>query len=143
MTPRTAHSEYPGGIRSDGLPAALSDPARLAAVEATGLMDTEAERVFDDLARVAAAVTGCERAFITLVDEHRSFWKSCVGVDAREVSERGSPVGESFCYFLVGLDGEPFVVEDAAGDPRTVGHPSVGPMRIGSWAGYPIKGCLL
>jgi GAF domain-containing protein len=46
-------------------------------------------------------------------------------------------VEDSFCYFLVGLaDG--FVVEDAAIDPRTRDHPSVKPMKIGAWAGYPI-----
>ena len=47
---------------------------------ATGLLDTEPEQPFDGLAEVAAAITGCERAFITLVDGDRSFWKSCVGV---------------------------------------------------------------
>jgi serine phosphatase RsbU (regulator of sigma subunit) len=49
-------------------------------------------------------------------------------------------VGGSFCYFLVGLEGEPFAVADAATDPRTRDHPSVGPMQIGAWAGYPILG---
>ncbi|WP_234352062.1 MULTISPECIES: PP2C family protein-serine/threonine phosphatase [unclassified Streptomyces] len=47
-------------------------------------------------------------------------------------------MGQSFCYFLVGLEGQPFLVEDAATDPRTAGHPSVGPMHIGAWAGYPL-----
>ncbi len=64
---------FPGGLRPDGLPAALSDPRRIAAVQATGLLDTEPEQPFDDLAGLAAAITGCERAFITLVDEDRSF----------------------------------------------------------------------
>jgi serine phosphatase RsbU (regulator of sigma subunit) len=32
---------FPGGLRPDGLPAALSDPRRIAAVQATGLLDTE------------------------------------------------------------------------------------------------------
>ena len=45
---------------------------------------------------------------------------------------------ESFCYFLVGLGGAPFVIEDAAADPRTSSHPSVRPMKIGAWAGYPL-----
>jgi serine phosphatase RsbU (regulator of sigma subunit) len=85
-----------------------------------------------------AAVTGCRRALITLVDERRSFWKSCIGVDAAEVAGRQNPVRESFCYFLVGLGGAPFVIEDAAADPRTSSHPSVRPMKIGAWAGYPL-----
>ncbi|MYX98322.1 SpoIIE family protein phosphatase [Streptomyces sp. SID486] len=136
----TVQPMFVGGTRPDGLPAALSDPRRLAAVEATGLLGTGPDDVFEDLAQVAAAVTGCGRAFITLVDEHRSFWKSCVGVDAADISQRQHPVAESFCYFLVGLDGAPFVVEDATADPRTAGHPALGPMKIGAWAGYPVLG---
>ena len=131
-------SMFPGGLRPDGLPAALSDPRRIAAVLATGLLDTEPEQPFDDLAGLAAGMTGCERAFITLVDEDRSFWKSCVGVDIQQTS-RQNPARESFCYFLVGL-GDRFVVDDAAEDPRTRDHPSVAPMKIGAWAGYPILG---
>jgi serine phosphatase RsbU (regulator of sigma subunit) len=129
---------FPGGLRPDGLPAALSAPERLAAVRATGLLDTGPEDPFDDLARLAAAVTGCGRALITLVDERRSFWKSCIGVDAADAAGGQTPVRESFCYFLVGLGGAPFVIEDAAADPRTSGHPSVRPMKIGAWAGYPL-----
>jgi GAF domain-containing protein len=125
---------FPGG-----LPAALSAPERLAAVRATGLLDTGPEGPFDDLARLAAAVTGCGRAFVTLVDERRSFWKLCIGVpDTADVAGRQDPVLESFCYFLVGLGGAPFVIEDAAADPRTSSHPSVRPMKIGAWAGYPL-----
>jgi serine phosphatase RsbU (regulator of sigma subunit) len=132
-------SIFPGGLRPDGLPAALSDPRRIAAVLATGLLNTKPEPPFDDLAEIAAAITGCERAFITLVDEDRSFWKSCVGVDLQQSGVRQIPARESFCYFLVGL-GDRFVVEDAAEDPRTRDHPAVAPMKIGAWAGYPILG---
>jgi serine phosphatase RsbU (regulator of sigma subunit) len=130
---------FPDGVRADGLPAALSDPRRVAAVQATGLLDTDPEPAFDDLASLAAEMTGCGRAFITLVDETRSFWKSCVGVDVRQAGGRQDPVRESFCYFLVGL-GDRFVVDDATRDPRTRDHPSVRPMKIGAWAGYPITG---
>ncbi|MFD4748741.1 PP2C family protein-serine/threonine phosphatase [Streptomyces rubiginosohelvolus] len=130
--------DFVGGLRADGLPTALSDPARLAAVSATGLLDTGPEEVFEDLAALAARVTGSGRAFVTLVDEERSFWKSCVGVAATDLAQRQNPARESFCYFLVGLAGAPFIVDDAAADPRTREHPSVGPMSIGAWAGYPL-----
>ncbi|MFD3875254.1 PP2C family protein-serine/threonine phosphatase [Streptomyces sp. NPDC058623] len=140
---RTDQTAFPGTVRSvraDGLPSALSHPRRLKAVAATGLLDTGPEEAFDDLAQMAATLTRSARAFITLVDDRRSFWKSCVGVDATTIEERQKPVRESFCYFLVDLVGEPFIVEDAATDPRTRDHPSVAAMRIGAWAGYPILG---
>lgn len=129
---------FPGVLRSDGLPSALSDPLRLAAVAATGLMNTPAENVFDDLAGLAAVLTGCSRSFVTLVDEDRVYWKACLGVDRAAVRRRGTPVSEGFCPYVIGSGGEPFVVADAATDPRTRGHPSVGPMKIGAWAGCPI-----
>lgn len=130
--------EFAAGLRGDGLPAALSDLARLAAVRTTGLLDTGPEPVFDDLATLAARVTGSGRAFVTLVDADRSFWKSCIGVDAASPADRQNPVRESFCFYLIGLAGDRFVVDDAATDPRTRDHPSVKPMSIGAWAGYPL-----
>lgn len=126
--------------QTDGLPRQLWDRARLAAVTATELLDTGPEQVFEDLAGLAARVTASGRAFITLVDERRSFWKACVGVDAAAIEDRQNPVEESFCSFLIGLDGEPFIVDDAANDPRTRDHPSVKPLHIGAWAGYPLLG---
>jgi serine phosphatase RsbU (regulator of sigma subunit) len=130
-------SFFTGGVRADGLPAALSDRQRLAAVAATGLLDTDPEPVFEDLAGLAAAMTDCSRAFITVTDDQRSFWKSCVGVDATTIEDRQNRVEDSFCTFVVGI-GDRFVVEDVANDPRTRDHPSVKPMKIGAWAGYPI-----
>ena len=70
--PAVTGSMFPAGLRPDGLPAALSDPRRIAAVRATGLLDTPPEQPFDDLTGLAATITGCERAFITLVDEDRT-----------------------------------------------------------------------
>jgi len=70
--------------------------------------------------------------------ERLSFWKSCVGVNAPEITDRQNPVRESFCYFLVGLSGTPFVIQDAAADPRTSTHPSVGyPSRRADQRGVP------
>lgn len=125
------------GLGPDRLSAAVSDPARVAAVRATGLMDTGPEESFDDLAELAATVTGCRRAFITLVDDRRSFWKSCVGVDVREIGARQRPLRDGFCARVVG-SGEPFTVSDAARDPRTTGHPALAAMAIGAWAGCPL-----
>lgn len=130
---------FPSGLRADGLPAALSDPERLAAVTATGMMDTPQEEAFDQIAALAADITGCDRAFVTFVDESRSFWKAHEGVELSAVSDRQNPVRESFCSFVVGLEAQStFAVADAAGDPRTRDHPSVAPMKIGAWAGSPI-----
>ncbi|MFV2103543.1 hypothetical protein [Micromonospora sp. LOL_024] len=65
-----------GGIRTaDGpaLPTALFDPARLAAVRRTGLLDTGPEEPFDRLSRLAATMLGTPFVLVTIVDETRSF----------------------------------------------------------------------
>ncbi|MEU0759352.1 GAF domain-containing SpoIIE family protein phosphatase [Streptomyces microflavus] len=129
--------EYPGGVPEDGLPAVLSDPARLAALEASGMFGSAPEQVFDDLTRLAKSVTGAAISAITFVGDERTYWKSVphLPYGGAEVWQNG--VGESFCYFAVGAQG-PFVVEDAEKDPRTAGHQAIGPWGVGAWAGFPI-----
>jgi len=115
------------------------DPERLAAVRATGLLDTAAEEPFDRLAALAGTVLETPLAFITLVDERRSFWKSCIGVAATDPAERQNLVEESFCQYVIGA-GEELIVGDAAADPRTRDNPSIKGMGIAAWAGFPLYG---
>nr|WP_239146787.1 GAF domain-containing SpoIIE family protein phosphatase [Streptomyces sp. SID10815] len=129
--------EYPGGLREDGLPAVLSDPARLAALEASGMIGSAPEQVFDDLARLAVSVTGAAISAITFVGQTRTYWKSVPHLPYGGVENWQNAVGDSFCYFAVGANG-PFVVEDAENDPRTAGHRAIGPWGVGAWAGFPI-----
>ncbi|CAM5267248.1 GAF domain-containing SpoIIE family protein phosphatase [Streptomyces xanthochromogenes] len=129
--------DYPGGVREDGLPAALSDPARLAALEASGMIGSAPEQMFDDLTRLAVSVTGSAISAITFVGETRTYWKSVPHLPYGTVDEWQNAVGDSFCYFAVGAEG-PFIVEDAEKDPRTAGHQAIGPWGVGAWAGFPI-----
>jgi serine phosphatase RsbU (regulator of sigma subunit) len=129
--------EYPGGARADGLPAVLADPARLAALAESGQVGSAPEGVFDDLTRLAMAVTGCGISAVTFVGEHRTFWKSVPHLPSGDVEAWQNAVGDSFCYFPVGMNA-PFIVEDADKDPRTAGHPAIGPWGVGAWAGFPI-----
>jgi serine phosphatase RsbU (regulator of sigma subunit) len=129
--------DYPGGVRADGLPAVLSDPVRLASLASTGQVGTAPEPVFDDLARLASSVTGCGLAAITFVGEYRTYWKSVPSLPYGGSEAWQNPVGDDFCYFPIGLNG-PFIIEDAVNDPRTAGHPAIGPWGVGAWAGFPI-----
>ncbi len=129
--------QYPGGFRADGLPAVLDDPARLAALRASGQIGSMPEAVFDDLTRLAAAVTGVPLSALTFVGDVRTYWKSVTTVDYGSFDAWQNAVGDSFCYFPVGTGGA-FVVNDAATDPRTAGHIAIGPWGVGAWAGFPI-----
>ena len=116
------------------------DPQRVAAVEATRLLDSEPDESFDQLARLAAAVLGVPWVFVTLVDEHRSFWVSAVGVDPDPGSGLYGEhsVGDSFCQYVIAADGA-VVIDDARLDPRSERNPSIESMGVVAWAGFPLR----
>jgi hypothetical protein len=66
----------------------VDDPTRLAAVHATGLLDTPPEASFDRLTRLAARLTGAPVSFISLVDGQRDFYKSNYGFPEPLASKR-------------------------------------------------------
>ncbi|WP_091446209.1 PP2C family protein-serine/threonine phosphatase [Micromonospora yangpuensis] len=127
-----------GGPAPRALPAQIFDPLRLAAVHRTGLLDTGAEEPFDRLAQLAATLLGTPFAFVTVVDDRRSFWKSCIGVDTTDPQDRQNPVQESFCQYVIGTDAE-LIVADARVDPRTRDNPSIELMGVVAWAGCPVR----
>ena len=122
------------------LQAGVIDPQRVAAVEATRLLDSEPDESFDQLARLAAAVLGVPWVFVTLVDEHRSFWVSAVGVDPDPGSGLygENTVGDSFCQYVIAADGA-VIIDDARLDPRSAGNPSIKSMGVVAWAGFPLR----
>ncbi len=113
---------------------ATRDPQRLAAVLATGLLDTDAEPRFDDLTRLAALLVGAPFAFATLVDDERCFWKSQFGVDG-DVREKA--VEESFCQYVVRAQA-PIVVSDALSNEIAQHNPTVASMGVRAWVGFPL-----
>lgn len=120
-----------------GIPAKVYDPARLAAVAATGMLDTAPEESLDDLAELAAVVTGASLAFVALVGARRSFWKAVAGPRAGEIVRRDQRVEHDPCHLLVATDRE-LIAEDATADARLA--QIVAGRGIGAWAGFPIHG---
>lgn len=117
------------------LPEAVFDPGRLAAVAASGLLDSPPEGTFDDLAQLALAITGAQKAFFTVADGRRSFWKSAIGVDAS--AGRENDIRDSPCHLLIGT-GRELIAEDAAADPRIKDLAAIDALGVGAWAGFPV-----
>lgn len=118
----------PGSSRSD-------EPARLAALRATRLLDTAPEDTFDGLTRIAADALRVPIALVSLVDAERQWFKSRCGLDAAE-----TPRSASFCAHAIREDGM-MVVPDAAADPRFADTPLVtGDPHIRFYAGVPLLG---
>ncbi|WP_370447697.1 GAF domain-containing protein [Kitasatospora sp. SolWspMP-SS2h] len=102
---------------------------------ASGLLDTAPQGAFDDLAQLALAITGAQKAFFTVADGRRSFWKSALGVDPAAGSE--NDMRDSPCHILVGT-GRELIAENAARDPRIKDLGAVADPGVGAWAGYPV-----
>ncbi len=118
------------------LPAAVIHPGRLLAVARSGLLDTAPEAHFDDLVALARDAAGAEHGFFTVVDAHRSFWKSAVGIDPS--GDREMRVQDSLCQIIVAT-GAPLVVCDTRSDERTQGLGAVTAMSIRACLDYPVR----
>ncbi len=106
---------------------------RLAALRALRILDTPPEEQFDAVCRTAARLFGLPIALVSLVDEDRQWFKARCGLEVD-----GTPRELAFCNHAILAD-DPFVVEDAARDPRFAQNPLVtGVPHIRFYAGAPL-----
>lgn len=113
---------------------ALGDPDRLGALYRTGLLDTPAEPGFDRLTRLAARILRAPISLVSLVDDHRQFFKSAEGL---EDGLRETPLTHSFCQHVV-MTGKPLVVEDATEDPDLAENLAIVDLHVRAYAGVPL-----
>ena len=111
--------------------------ARLSALQRLGLLDTPPEAAFDRLTRVACRVLRAPVGLVSLVDQDRQFFKSCVGLPEPLASSRQTPVSHSFCQHVVAT-GRPLIVENAKTNPLVQLNPAVEEMGIVAYAGIPL-----
>ena len=109
---------------------------RLAAVYETRLLDTEPEEPFDRLTALAASILKVPFAQVTIVDDKRSYWKSCFGM-ANDLANRSDPIKRSFCQHVLSTGAE-LILSDVLADSRTAQNPWV-ELGVRSWAGFPVR----
>jgi len=110
------------------------ESARLQALACYEVLDTPPDEHFDALARLAARLCNTPMAVITLVDDHRQWFKAEVGVNVRE-----TPRAIAFCAHTIQGSGL-FEVPDARDDARFAANPLVtGELRLRFYAGIPLQ----
>ncbi|MBW4443395.1 MAG: PAS domain-containing protein [Plectolyngbya sp. WJT66-NPBG17] len=100
-------------------PISTNENERLAALHRYKILDTPPEAAFDRITTLAARLFQVPIALISLVDESRAWFKSCIGFGAREVSR-----DDTLCSFAV-LTDEPLIIPDARKDDRFACNPFV------------------
>ncbi len=120
--------------RWQSAPRPANEAERLADLRGLGILDSEREERFDRIARIAARAFAAPAALITLIDDDRQWFKSCVGVETSETTRE-----EAFCAHAI-LELKPMIIPDALEDDRFAHNPVVlGGPRIRFYAGCPIR----
>ena len=115
----------------------LSAPDRLRALRRSGLMDSQAEEVFDRATRLAGRVLGVPVGLLSLVDDQRQFFKAQSGLEGWAAAQRGTPLSHSFCQHVVASDA-PLVVRDARAEPLVQCNLAVEDLRVIAYIGVPV-----
>ncbi len=130
----------PGDLDAEFMRPALADypmphteQQRLIALAGSGLIDSRPDHAFDRVTWLAAQITGCPMALVSLLTSRRQWFKSRIGVAAAE-----TPRTHAFCNYAI-LGAEGLVVTDAWEDERFSHNPLVlGEPHIRFYAGLPV-----
>jgi len=114
----------------------LRDPARLAALNATALLDSAPEESFDRLTRIAAEFLDAPLALVNLLDDERQFAKSCFAPPGWP-DDPNSPVEQSYCRWTI-VERQPVVIADARHDERVRESVFLRDLNLVSYLGVPL-----
>lgn len=98
---------------------AATEQQRLENIERLDVLDTPREESFDRITRLAQKMFQVPTVAITIIDGHRSWFKSCYGIEGAE-----APREHAFCNLTI-REHVPLIVTDATKDPRFENNPFV------------------
>jgi diguanylate cyclase (GGDEF)-like protein len=111
-----------------------NEAERLAALRSYEVLDTTCEAAFDNIAEMAAQLTGCPMSMVSLIDGERQWFKAKIGIDNTQ-----TPREHAFCAHAIANPSEPLIVKNALHDHRFADNPLVlGAPAIRFYAGMPL-----
>lgn len=115
----------------------LASPMRLKAVAHCGMLDSAYEESFDALTDLAARLLKAPISFVSIIDQHRDFYKSHFGFPAELATQR-QLAGRTFCHFTLVRD-EILVIDDTHSHPSWQSVPTVQSLGVRAYVGVPLK----
>jgi GAF domain-containing protein len=116
---------------------AVHAPARLRELRGTQLLDSPADERFDRLTRLTSTVLNVPIALVSLVEDDRQFFKSCLGLPQPWARQRQTPLSHSFCQHVV-ESREPLVISDAREHPLLRDNPAIRDIGVIAYMGAPL-----
>lgn len=115
----------------------LRNPARLRALEKTGLLDAAAGPAFDCYTRIAQRSLDVSVATVNLLNGERQVHVSRKSRSGRGGERRDSPLSHSYCQYVVAHE-EPLVVPNARRHPWLSDNPAIEAYDAVAYVGFPL-----
>jgi GAF domain-containing protein len=126
-----------GASRPDPTQTVVRDRDRLAALHASGALESSSREALDRIAQMAAGVLNVPVALVSLVDADQQVFGGCVGVAEPWATDRRTPLSHSFCQHAV-ASREPLVVTDAREHPVLRDNAAIRDLGVIAYAGVPL-----